>query len=104
MQAWRNWMERTTLNFVDSNLRNGSRSEMRRRIQLGLLCIQENAARRPTMASVVLRHGSNSVSLKVPSKPTYASLSGGARGIYKGTNSIHSEFLTSDLSPRDTIY
>ncbi|GLT83216.1 hypothetical protein SLE2022_015180 [Rubroshorea leprosula] len=73
--AWRNWMQGTTLNFVDSILRDGSRSEMMRCIQLGLLCVQENVARRPTMASVVLMLSSNSVSLEVPSKPSYVPLS-----------------------------
>ncbi|GLT83213.1 hypothetical protein SLE2022_015160 [Rubroshorea leprosula] len=39
--AWRNWMEGTTLNFVDSNLRDGSRSEMMRCIQLGFLVFKK---------------------------------------------------------------
>ncbi|GLT32907.1 hypothetical protein SLA2020_075370 [Shorea laevis] len=69
--AWKNWMEGTALNFIDPILRDGSRSELLRCMQLGLLCVQENVARRPTMASVVLMLSSNSVSLQVPSKPAF---------------------------------
>ncbi|GLT30985.1 hypothetical protein SLA2020_436770 [Shorea laevis] len=69
--AWKNWMEGTALNFIDRILRDGSRSEMLRCMQLGLLCVQENVARRPTMASVVLMLSSSSVSLQVPSKPAF---------------------------------
>ncbi|GLT56162.1 hypothetical protein SLA2020_292290 [Shorea laevis] len=69
--AWKNWREGTALNFIDPILRDGSRSELLRCMQLGLLCVQENVARRPTMASVVLMLSSNSVSLQVPSKPAF---------------------------------
>ncbi|GLT30988.1 hypothetical protein SLA2020_057570 [Shorea laevis] len=69
--AWKNWMEGTALNFIDPILRDGSRSEMLRCMQLGLLCVQENVARRPTTASVVLKLSSSSVSLQVPSKPAF---------------------------------
>ncbi|GLT30984.1 hypothetical protein SLA2020_057530 [Shorea laevis] len=40
-------------------------------MQTGLLSVQENVARRPTMASVVLLLSSNFVSLQVPSKPAF---------------------------------
>ncbi|XP_050212587.1 cysteine-rich receptor-like protein kinase 44 [Mercurialis annua] len=67
--AWRNWKEETCLNIVDTNLRNGSRNEMMRCIHIGLLCVQENVADRPTMASVVLMLSSNSLTLPVPLRP-----------------------------------
>lgn len=71
--AWRNWIEKTPLKMINPVLRDGSRSEMMRCVQLGLLCVQENVARRPTMASVVLTLSSSSVSLQVPSKPAFLS-------------------------------
>ncbi|GLT30989.1 hypothetical protein SLA2020_057580 [Shorea laevis] len=43
-------------------------------MQAGLPCVQENVARRPTMASVVLMLSSNFVSLQVPSKPAFLML------------------------------
>ena len=69
MQAWRNWNEGTALEFIDPILRDGSSSEIMRCIRLGLLCVQENIAYRPTMASVVLMLSSYSISVPVPSRP-----------------------------------
>ncbi|GMJ14615.1 cysteine-rich RLK (RECEPTOR-like protein kinase) 14 [Hibiscus trionum] len=69
--AWRNWNEGTALEFVDPILRDGSRSEIMRCIHLGLLCVQENIAYRPTMASVILMLSSYSMSLPVPSRPAF---------------------------------
>lgn len=44
---------------------------MLRCIHIGLLCVQENAADRPTMASVVLMLSSSSLSLAAPSEPAF---------------------------------
>ncbi|KAK6124043.1 hypothetical protein DH2020_042212 [Rehmannia glutinosa] len=54
--AWKNWRDGTTENMVDPFLRSssGSMSDIMRCIHIGLLCVQENAADRPTMASVIL--------------------------------------------------
>ncbi|GLT83214.1 hypothetical protein SLE2022_015170 [Rubroshorea leprosula] len=85
-----------------SILRDGPKSEMMRCIQLGLLCVQENVARGPTMAHVVLMLSSNSVSLKVPSKQAYVSLfvmepEASARA---PTQFTVNEASISDLEPR----
>ncbi|GKV37359.1 hypothetical protein SLEP1_g45401 [Rubroshorea leprosula] len=69
--AWKSWKEGTGLNLLDPTLRNGSTAEMMRCIHIGLLCVQENVAHRPTMASVVLMLSSNSFSLRVPSQPAF---------------------------------
>ncbi|GLT31002.1 hypothetical protein SLA2020_057700 [Shorea laevis] len=69
--AWKNWKEGTVLNLLDPTLKNGSTAEMMRCIHIGLLCVQENVAHRPTMASVVLMLSSNSISLPVPSQPAF---------------------------------
>lgn len=71
LQAWRNWREGTALNLVDPTLGSGSRPEMIRCIHIGLLCVQENVADRPTMASVVLMLNSNSLTLPVPKQPAF---------------------------------
>ncbi|KAI4295818.1 hypothetical protein L6164_035821 [Bauhinia variegata] len=70
--TWRNWREGTTSNIIDSTLDVGSRNEMMRCIHIGLLCVQENAANRPTMASVMLMLDSNSVTLAIPSQPAFS--------------------------------
>ncbi|CAJ1977298.1 unnamed protein product [Sphenostylis stenocarpa] len=69
--TWRNWKDRTTTNIVDPKLINGSRNEIMRCIHIGLLCVQENVAARPTMDSVVLMLNSYSITLPVPSEPAF---------------------------------
>ncbi|KAF9672191.1 hypothetical protein SADUNF_Sadunf11G0015000 [Salix dunnii] len=69
--AWRNWREGTAQNIIDPILSNGSTSEMIRCIHIGLLCVQENIADRPTMASVVLMLSSSSLTLQIPSQPAF---------------------------------
>ncbi|PKI67024.1 hypothetical protein CRG98_012562 [Punica granatum] len=74
--AWRNWREGAVSNIIDPTLSLGSRSEMARCIHIGLLCVQENIAERPTMASVVLMLNSHSLTLQVPSEPAFFMHSG----------------------------
>ncbi|GLT27477.1 hypothetical protein SLA2020_400490 [Shorea laevis] len=70
--AWRNWKEGTTLNLMDPTLRNDSRTnQMVICIYIGLLCIQENVAYRPTMGSVVHILNDYSTTLSMPSQPTF---------------------------------
>ncbi|GLT90706.1 hypothetical protein SLE2022_086260 [Rubroshorea leprosula] len=70
--AWRNWNEGTALNFIDPTLRNDSRTnQMMTCIHIGLLCVQENVAYRPTMGSVVHILNDNSTTLPVPSQPAF---------------------------------
>ena len=49
----------------------GSTTEIMRCIHIGLLCVQENIAHRPTMASVVLMLNSYSITLPIPSEPAF---------------------------------
>ncbi|PKI67701.1 hypothetical protein CRG98_011914, partial [Punica granatum] len=67
--VWRNWREGTVSNIMDPSLRDGPRTEMQRCIHIGLLCVQEHAANRPNMVSVLLMLNSFSISLPVPSQP-----------------------------------
>ncbi|KAM4113989.1 hypothetical protein ACJW30_04G036600 [Castanea mollissima] len=69
--AWKNWREGKALNLVDSNLKAGSTTEIMRCIRIGLLCVQENVADRPSMASVVLMLNSYSVTLPIPLQPAF---------------------------------
>ncbi|KAL4019700.1 hypothetical protein IC575_018456 [Cucumis melo] len=69
--AWKNWKAGTTKNVIDSTLSVGSNVEMLRCIHIGLLCVQENAADRPTMAAVVLMLSSMSLNLPVPLEPAF---------------------------------
>jgi hypothetical protein len=56
---------------VDPTIRLGATTEIMRCIHIGLLCVQENVADRPTMASVILMLNSYSITLQVPSQPAF---------------------------------
>jgi hypothetical protein len=71
VKAWRNWKEGTATSIIDPTLNNDSRNEMLRCIHIGLLCVQENVASRPTMASVVVMLNSDSVTLPMPLEPAF---------------------------------
>ncbi|KAG6754697.1 hypothetical protein POTOM_040491 [Populus tomentosa] len=67
--TWRRWREGTALDLIDPILRNGSTAEMTRCIHIGLLCVQENVADRPTMTSVVQMLSNSSLTLQIPFEP-----------------------------------
>ncbi|XP_068490177.1 cysteine-rich receptor-like protein kinase 29 [Phaseolus vulgaris] len=69
--AWRSWREGRATDIVDQTLNDGSESEIMRCIHIGLLCVQDNVAARPTMASVVSMLNSPSLSLQVPMAPAF---------------------------------
>lgn len=71
--AWRNWCAGTAKKMIDPVLMStsGSLQDILRCIHIGLLCVQENAVDRPTMASVVIMLHSFSVTLPVPSQPAF---------------------------------
>ncbi|KAK6264890.1 hypothetical protein SCA6_020324 [Theobroma cacao] len=71
-KSWKHWTNGTPLELLDSNLRaNCSRNEVVRCIHIGLLCVQEDPANRPTMTRVGLMLDSYSVSLPLPQKPAF---------------------------------
>lgn len=67
--AWKNWRKGTAFNMVDPTLMAGPRIEIVRCIHIGLLCVQETVAKRPTMALVGSMLSSHSTTLAIPSKP-----------------------------------
>ncbi|KAJ9566209.1 hypothetical protein OSB04_002175 [Centaurea solstitialis] len=73
--AWKSWKAETTSSLIDPTLiiKDGpiSLRDMIRCIHIGLLCVQEDAAKRPTMASVVLMLSSLSITLALPSEPAF---------------------------------
>ncbi|KAK4485147.1 hypothetical protein RD792_007760 [Penstemon davidsonii] len=71
--AWKNWRDGMAANLIDPMLRGiaGVPRDILRCIHIGLLCVQENAADRPTMASVVLMLNSFSITLPIPSEPAF---------------------------------
>ncbi|XP_022745887.1 putative receptor-like protein kinase At4g00960 isoform X2 [Durio zibethinus] len=87
--AWKNWREGTTLNLIDPCLKVSSTAAITRCIHIALLCVQENAADRPTMDSVGIMLNSYSLTLPVPSQPAFF---------------IQSTIESSDLSSSSSAY
>ncbi|MFQ6644584.1 hypothetical protein Gotur_027469, partial [Gossypium turneri] len=70
--AWKLWKDGRSQELLNPVLReNYSRNEVIRCIQMGLLCVQEDPADRPKMATIVLLLNSYSVTLPVPKQPAF---------------------------------
>ncbi len=60
------------MEFLDPTLGDSYiRNEVIRCLQIGLLCVQDDPADRPTMASIVLMLNSYSMTLSSPQQPAY---------------------------------
>ncbi|GLT75495.1 hypothetical protein SLA2020_472160 [Shorea laevis] len=71
--AWKLWNEGKALELVDPNIViDCPLHEVLRRVQIALLCVQDDPALRPTMSAVVLMLGSKSVNLPQPSAPPFS--------------------------------
>ncbi|XP_047970066.1 G-type lectin S-receptor-like serine/threonine-protein kinase At4g27290 [Salvia hispanica] len=70
--AWLLWKENKSLELMDGCLKNTVREcEVKRCIQVGLLCVQKCADDRPIMSSVVSMLGSDGVVLPEPKEPGF---------------------------------
>ncbi|XP_047316409.1 cysteine-rich receptor-like protein kinase 10 isoform X2 [Impatiens glandulifera] len=69
--VWKKWRKGKIKNLIDPTIIDGSLSEKMRCIHIGLLCVQEVVAKRPTMALVMLMLNSSTVSMAIPSKPGF---------------------------------
>jgi serine/threonine protein kinase len=102
--VWRCWREDIILSVIDPSLTTGSRSEILRCIHIGLLCVQESPASRPTMDSVALMLNSYSYTLPTPSRPAFAlesvmpsmNVSSSTEPLLMSLNDV----TVSELSPR----
>ncbi|KAL6013001.1 hypothetical protein ACLOJK_003491 [Asimina triloba] len=71
--AWKHWTERTLSELIDPTLADCCpRMEAMRFIHIGLLCVQEHVAERPTMSSVVHMLSNDSINLPSPSPPVFS--------------------------------
>ncbi|KAF8391470.1 hypothetical protein HHK36_023775 [Tetracentron sinense] len=70
--AWRLWCEDKGLELMDTLLVESCViGEVLKCIHIGLLCVQEDSADRPTMSSVVLMLGSDAATLPKPTQPAF---------------------------------
>ncbi|KAG9452820.1 hypothetical protein H6P81_005724 [Aristolochia fimbriata] len=73
--AWRLWEENRGLDLVDPQLRETCiASEVLNCIRIGLLCVQEDPADRPNMASVVTMLNNEAMTLVSPKKPAFSTI------------------------------
>ncbi|WVZ50653.1 hypothetical protein U9M48_001886 [Paspalum notatum var. saurae] len=70
--AWQLWKDEKWLQLVDTSLVTECHTlEIMRCINIALLCVQENAADRPTMSDVVAMLSSETMALSDPKHPAY---------------------------------
>ncbi|KAL0877144.1 hypothetical protein Bca101_026849 [Brassica carinata] len=91
--VWKCWREGKVLNIVDPSLieTKGLSDEIMKYIHIGLLCVQENAESRPTMAYVVVMLSASSFTLPRPSQPGFCPLDGESSSSRGNHTIFHSE-------------
>ncbi|KAG6755862.1 hypothetical protein POTOM_039270 [Populus tomentosa] len=72
-QAWKLWFDGQGLKLMDPMLEKSSvATEVLRCIHIGLLCVQEDPADRPTMSSVLHMLASDTIALPIPKQPAFS--------------------------------
>ncbi|CAF1741673.1 unnamed protein product [Brassica oleracea var. botrytis] len=69
--AWKRWVEGKPEMVIDPLLMKNPRNEIIKLIQIGLLCVQENAAKRPTMSSVIVWLSSETITIPLLRGPAF---------------------------------
>ncbi|KAI9082785.1 hypothetical protein K1719_035242 [Acacia pycnantha] len=74
--AWHLWNEERAMELVDTSICDSSlkNQQVSRCIHIGMLCVQDSAAHRPTMSSVVLMLESEATNLPLPKRPLLTSM------------------------------
>ncbi|XP_052734037.1 cysteine-rich receptor-like protein kinase 25 [Vigna angularis] len=73
LYAWRIWCAGKCLELMDPTLIKSFRaSEVVKCLHIGLLCVQQDAGDRPTMSTVVLMLGSDTMALPKPNHPAFS--------------------------------
>ncbi|KAG2536929.1 hypothetical protein PVAP13_9NG236100 [Panicum virgatum] len=71
--AWRLWRDGQSLEFIDPSIADTSNAmEVLKCIQIGLLCVQEQPKRRPTMSAVTTMLTSENPTLPEPCEPAFS--------------------------------
>ncbi|CAH1454653.1 unnamed protein product [Lactuca virosa] len=107
LSAWKQWTGGKPLKITDPRLGESySKEEVIRCINIGLLCVQEDADARPSMASILNVLNNNSITLPEPKKPPYFLSKGLFAGILGDvdksipTVSSQDESSAGKMSPR----
>lgn len=109
MQAWALWEQGKEVELVDPMVREGCEieieEEVRRCIGIGLLCVQEDPAERPTMSQLVLLLETKQAPLPPPKKPAFSTGRVGCRttAAVESSSAAHysmNQVTVSTLVPR----
>ncbi|XP_065636292.1 cysteine-rich receptor-like protein kinase 10 [Quercus suber] len=99
--AWRLWKEGKGLEFIDPLLMESAQTiEVLKCMHIGLLCVQEDPADRPTMTSVAVLLGNESVPLPEPKHPALAISRLIQIDQLSAANPSVNELTLSNVSPR----
>ncbi|KAK9084904.1 hypothetical protein Sjap_025315 [Stephania japonica] len=101
--AWNLWNEGRALDFVDPILfDSSSEHDLLRCIHIGLLCVQKDAADRPTMSYVLVALGTELVELPQPTQPAFSVGRATAQSDTPSSSTTFSvnEMTVSSVSPR----
>ncbi|KAG5246808.1 cysteine-rich receptor protein [Salix suchowensis] len=99
--VWKHWRDGTPLEVLDPTLTDTySRNEVIRCIHIGLLCVQEDPAIRPAMATTVLTLDSYSVTIPSPQEPAFFFQS----TITDEVNTSSKEFLSDQSKTKSDDY
>ncbi|KAK2354483.1 receptor serine/threonine-protein kinase SD1-7 [Trifolium repens] len=75
--AWDLWINNSGINLMDSTLNDTySKHLVLRYINIGLLCVQQSSADRPTMSDVISMIGNDTVPLPYPKSPAFQNVRG----------------------------
>ncbi|VVA40040.1 PREDICTED: G-type lectin S-receptor [Prunus dulcis] len=73
--AWELWKEGRGLELMDPTLKDScTEDQLLRCFQVGLLCVEENAADRPSMSDVVSMLTTETISLPLPTRPAFITI------------------------------
>ncbi|XP_057463901.1 cysteine-rich receptor-like protein kinase 29 [Actinidia eriantha] len=101
--AWKKWRQGKASRLIDPTIKGGSKGEQTRCIHIGLLCVQENVAKRPTMDLVVLMLNSFSMSLQSPTKPAFLMDSSSSEPNTALPDKFPIRVTSSDQSPKHSV-
>ncbi|XP_031107643.1 G-type lectin S-receptor-like serine/threonine-protein kinase At4g27290 isoform X2 [Ipomoea triloba] len=100
--VWDMWIEGRILDLIDPSMeKTVSINEATRCIQIGLLCVQDNAADRPTMSEVISMLGNESTVLLTPKQPGFSTIIGLKRDDVGNKPKVSTNMITiSDIEGR----
>ncbi|XP_010432744.1 PREDICTED: putative cysteine-rich receptor-like protein kinase 39 [Camelina sativa] len=94
--AWKRWVEGKPEIIIDPFLMEHPRNEIIKLIQIGLLCVQENATKRPTMSSVITWLGNETIIVPLPNAPAFT----GSLSQFESATIAMNEDVFTELSCR----